>query len=444
MLDNLSKLLHSFDEHIIEVIKKSSSSLLVKLSGMLIGLAVSIALGRLLGAEGFGIINLATRIVAVIMILGMLGIPQVIIKEVSIGRVSKDWEHVGNVMHTSYLLCGLVTVLFSVLFILLAPWISTSIFKEERLTFPLIIALVVMTPQVFSRLFSSGLVGYRKIWQSNLVDQTLSAAIVGILLAILYSLNFEITINRVAILYAIGRIVVTFTMLLYWRKLYPYRLKRTFIKEKILKTSMPLMIVSASYIVSTSIDGIMVGWLSNAKQVGLFAIGLKLALLTSFLTQITTSVLTPKIAEMYHSGKVNEMQFMIQKVTRILLIIGIIVLAIIVVFGKYILGLWGADFVEAYWILVVLGIGQFFTIASGPVGNLLAMTDHEKILKNIMISTLLINVVLNFFFITYYDALGAAMATAITIGLNMVLCTIIVKRKLNFIPILGAKSIFKK
>jgi O-antigen/teichoic acid export membrane protein len=303
---------------------------------------------------------------------------------------------------------------------------------------------VVMTPQVFSRLFSSGLVGYRKIWQSNLVDQTLSAAIVGILLAILYSLNFEITINRVAILYAIGRIVVTFTMLLYWRKLYPYRLKRTFIKEKILKTSMPLMIVSASYIVSTSIDGIMVGWLSNAKQVGLFAIGLKLALLTSFLTQITTSVLTPKIAEMYHSGKVNEMQFMIQKVTRILLIIGIIVLAIIVVFGKYILGLWGADFVEAYWILVVLGIGQFFTIASGPVGNLLAMTDHEKILKNIMISTLLINVVLNFFFITYYDALGAAMATAITIGLNMVLCTIIVKRKLNFIPILGAKSIFKK
>lgn len=440
----LSKVLSSFDIHLKEVASKSFASLIVKVGGMIIGLVVSIALGRLLGAEGFGIINLAARIVAVIMILGMLGIPQVIIKEVSIGRVQKDWEHVGNVMHTSYILCGLVTILFSILFIVLAPWISTSIFEEERLTFPLIIALVVMTPQVFSRLFSSGLVGYRKIWQSNLVDQTLSIVVVGVLLAILYALNFEITINRVAILYAIGRVVVTMTMVLYWRKLYPYRLKRIFIKEKILKTSIPLMIVSASYIVSTSIDGIMVGWLSNAKQVGFFAVGLKLALLTSFLTQITTSVLTPKIAEMYHSGKVDEMQIMIQKVTRVLAIIGMIVLAIIVVFGEYILGLWGADFVEAYWILVVLGIGQFFNIASGPVGNLLAMTDHEKILKNIMLATLLINIVLNFFLITYYEALGAAIATAVTIGLNMALCTIFVKRKLNFIPILGAKSNFKK
>lgn len=438
------QIISKLDEHSKEVVKKSIPSMAVKVSGMFIGLAVSVALGRLLGAEGFGIINLAARIVAIIIVLGLLGIPQVIIKEVSIAKNQEKWSHIGNVMFTSYVLCGTVTIAVSVLFILIAPWVSINIFEDERLTIPLIVALMVMTPQVFSMLFSSALVGYKKIWQSNLVDQTLSVAIVGLLLTILYFSGVEITINLVAILYAIGRISVTVSIGLFWRKIYYHKYKRKFIGNKILKTSMPLLMVSASYLISSSIDTVMIGWLSNVGQVGLFAIGLKIALLTSFIMQISNSVLTPKIAEMYHSGRKGEMQLMIQQVTKWLSILGIIVLLIVVLFGRSILRLWGEEFADAYYILVVLSVGQFINILTGPVGNLLAMTNQENILKNIMIITLIVNILLNFILINYYDALGAAIATAITIFLSMLLCTVYVKIKLGFIPILASKSNLKK
>ena len=195
------------DENSLEVIKKSISSMITKISGMVIGFFVSIVLARLLGADGIGVINLSSRIVSIILILALLGIPQVIVKEVSIAKAQQSWRHIGNVMYSSYLVCGLVTLLVSILFIFLAPWIANTIFHEERLTFPLIMALLAMTPQVFSRLFSSGLIGYRKIWQSNLVDQTLSVVVIGVLLLVLYLVNVEITINLVAVLYVIGKII---------------------------------------------------------------------------------------------------------------------------------------------------------------------------------------------------------------------------------------------
>lgn len=435
MLQKLKYIYANLDIHSIEVIKKSFSSMIVKISGMIIGLIVSVALARLLGAEGFGIINLASKIVAIITILGLLGIPQVIIKEVSIGRTQENWKHIGDVMHTSYILSGLVTLGVSLVCIFLAPWISEHIFNEEKLTFPLIVALLVLTPQVFSRLFSSGLIGYRKIWQSNLVDQTLSVAVVGVLLAICYISKVEITINLVAILYAIGRLVVTISIGLYWKKLYAHKLKRTFISKKILNTSMPLMLVSASLVISSSVDSVMIGWLSSAKQVGFFSVALKLALLTSFFMQITISTLAPKIAALYNSGKHLEMQQMVKQITKGLTIIGALVLGTVIIFGKFILSIWGEEFTEAYWILVVLGIGQFFNIASGPVGNLLAMTNNEKILRNITLITLVLNVIFNIFFIVKFEALGAAIATATTVALNMVISSIYVKKKLGFLPL---------
>lgn len=436
MLKNIKVNILKLDEHTLEVIKKSTSSMIVKISGMVIGLIVSVALARLLGAEGFGIISLASRIVAIIMIIGLLGIPQVIIKEVSIGITQKNWKHIGDVMHTSYVLCGVLTFGVSIIFILLAPWISEHIFNEEKLTFPLIIALLVLTPQVFSRLFSSALIGYRKIWQSNLVDQTLSIAVVGVLLAMLNLYKIEITINLVAILYAISRLVVTLSIGLYWRNVYSHKLQSNIISKKILKTSMPLMLVSASYIISTSVDSVMIGWLSTAEQVGLFSIALKLAMLTSLFSQISNSVLTPKIAQLYHSGKDKEMQQMVKKITKGLTIIGALGLIIIILLGKQILVIWGEEFIQGYSILVILAIGQFFNIASGPVGNLLAMANQEIVLKNITIITLLVNVLMNYLLINYYGALGAAIATSGTIIINMILCSLYVKIKLKFTPFL--------
>src|SRR5690606_4868801 len=102
-----------------------------------------------------------------------------------------------------------------IVLIILAPWLCKYVFHEPDLKIPLIIALSVMTFQVFSRIYSSGLVGFRKIWQSNLVNEGLSIVIVGICLIVFWLFDVRLTVIMAAVAYGIGRVLVTFTVGLY-------------------------------------------------------------------------------------------------------------------------------------------------------------------------------------------------------------------------------------
>jgi len=427
VLSSFSKI----DIHTKEVIKKSASSSMVKIIGMVFGLGVSIFLGRTLGPEGLGIINLSNKIVSLFVILGLLGMNQVLVKNIAIGHSKKNWQLIGNSMFTAYWINGGLTLILSLLLIFAAPWIANTIFSDSRLVFPLTIAMIAMVPQVFSRIFSSGLIGYRKIWQSNLVNQTMSVVIVGILLFTFWVFNLVITINRVALFYGMGRLVVTISMWFYWRKLFHHKQKNNFIAGVLLKTALPLFFVSITNIITTSSSPIFLGWLGDAKQVGFFSVAARLALLTSFFLQVTTSALSPKIAALFANGKITELEKMLQKITGGLIIIGIVPVIVFVIAGNPILSVWGGEFSSAYWVLVILSIGQFFNISTGATGITLMMCGKEKMLSKIKILELISNLLLNYFLIYYFQAIGAAIAIAFTMALINTIKLLIVKNKLG-------------
>ena len=432
MIVYLKNKLLKLDIHTFEVVKKSASSIAVKIVGMLIGLLVSISLGHLIGADGVGIIGLSNRIVSLLMVVALFGLPQVIVKKVAIAKNENNLQQIGDVLYTVNIINGLLSFLLSIILILLSPWIANSIFNEPSLMTPLIVTAIVMPAQVFSRVFGSALIGYKKIWQSNLVDQTLSAFVTGSLILISWLCEVIITVNLVAIFYAVGRIVVTITVRGYWKTLYKTRGVQNFISKELLKTSIPLLFVSMTLLLASSIDAIMLGWLSNVTQVGYYTIALQLALLTSFFLQVANSVLMPKIAALYSSKKLDEMRIMVQRTTHYLILIGILMVGVFIIIGKPLLGFWGEEFKQAFSILIILSIGQFFNIASGPIGSLLIMCNYEKVFRNITIASLLLNVLMNYFLIIEFGANGAAIATSITIGIIMVLSTFFVKIKLGF------------
>lgn len=435
LIKNKVKSILNLDFHTSEVIFKSLASTIVKIFGLVATLLVSIFLGRSIGANGLGIINLSNNIVGVLIILGLFGLRNVVIKEVAIARSNEDWNQVGNVMYSSFWLSGVISFIFSISFILLAPWLSINIFKNPNLTYPLIIFILVLLPQVFSRIFSSGMVGYEKIWQSNLVEQTLSTVITAVLLLILFLFNYELNVVVVAICFAFGRLCVTISTGLYWKKLFNKQAGRVLIIKELTKTSIPLLFVSATLVLLASIDTIMLGWLSNSTEVGFYSVALRLALMTSFFLQISNSAIMPKIAILYKKKQKTEMQLMVNKTTFILFILGIVTVLVFILFGRTILSLWGGEFVQAYPVLIILSVGQLFNIASGPVGSILAMCNYERILQNITLLNLGLNIILNYFLISSFGMIGAAYSTAITTALIMILASIYVKIKLGFFPL---------
>jgi O-antigen/teichoic acid export membrane protein len=79
--------------------------------------------------------------------------------------------------------------------------------------------------------------------------------------------------------------------------------------------------------------------------------------------------------------------------------------------GKPILALlFGQEFTIAYAAMVFLVIGQFVNSISGSTGSFMNMTGKEKILRNIIFFSAVINVTLSLALIPSFGLKGAAIA----------------------------------
>lgn len=408
------------DEHSFEVMTKSFTSSVVKVVGMMISMIVSITLGRILGAEGLGSISLIQKVTSLLLVFILFGMQNVLIKEIAIANNKKNWKRIRNCMTNSYVFNGAISLIIVVLFVFLSDWLSKSLFKEESLKYPLIIGLLALVPMTFTRIFSSGMIGFKKIWQSSLINDTLTIFIVALFLLIAHFANFNINILNVVICYSISRLLISFSVGVYWNNIYKSSGKIKNIMPELLVSALPLLGVSFSGVLFANADGIILGWLTNTKEVGLYSVAARLAMLTSFFLFISNSAIAPKIAALYSDGKIKELEKMLQQVTKILFLIGSFALFIYVFFGNVILSLWGEEFKEGYLLLIIISIGQFVNISTGAVGMVLIMTGYEKLQSRITLSFVLVNLISHFILIEYFGSLGAAIANAITlIGLNV-------------------------
>lgn len=410
---------------------------------MFAGLLVSVALGRILGAEGLGVINLANRIGSILLIIALLGVPQLLIKEIAIAYQKKDWQRIRDCLSSAFKLNGGIAILISVAGICLTPWLANNIFHEPDLTIPLIITLAALIFQVFSRMYSSGLIGFRKIWQSNLVNESLSIAIVGLVLLIMWLFNVEITIIRAAFAYGIGRVIVAITMNIYWKSITKSLPKQApeNIAKNLAKASWPFLLVSATGIISTNIDGVMLGWLGNVKDVGLYSVAARISTLTIFFLQVTNSAISPKLAALFAERKIDEMNKMVQSVTMGLMVVTIFPLIFFIFGGSFLLSLWGKEFTTAYWALIILSIGQCFNIATGPTGLVLIMCGYEKLQSNIMLLCLAINVILDYILIPPLGYVGAALGSSLALILLNLIKIYFSKKKVGISTL---PNLFKK
>src|SRR5690554_4056611 len=126
----------NLDVHTKEVFKKSASSLSVKLVGMLATFLVSITLGRTLGADGLGVINLTNQIIGFVLIFSMFGTYNVILKQTAIGFEKNDSSKIANTIRTALSINFSLAVFFSIIMLVITPFLAINVFNNEKLIIP--------------------------------------------------------------------------------------------------------------------------------------------------------------------------------------------------------------------------------------------------------------------------------------------------------------------
>ncbi|NVK53870.1 MAG: flippase [Flavobacteriaceae bacterium] len=392
---------------------------------------VSILLGRLIGPSGLGIISLVNQIITILLVISILGMNSVVLKETAIAFERKDWQHVSDTVMTAISLNLPIGFIMTLMLIFITPWLSLNIFEEIDLKWPLIIALIAVVPQILSRILASSINGFRKIWQSNLVNETLSSIIVFCFLILIVISGYRISVILVSIVYSLSRVIVSIVMWIYWKKIFQFRLKpKLLIKEK-LKISLPLFLVSSTNLVLNSADLLMLGWLSSSEEVGFYSVAVRLALVTSIFHTLSTSTITPKVASLFDQNKILELQMMVQKVTGALSLISLLSCFSFFIFGEFILTFWGEGFQKAFWPLIILSIGQFFNISTGATGVILIMCGQEKVAGFVSSVSVIINLTLNLVLIPFFGAIGAAITSMIVLIISNLLKTYLVYTKVG-------------
>jgi O-antigen/teichoic acid export membrane protein len=427
MINFLNKITN-IDSHTKEVFLKSFTTVIVQIIGVLARLITSIIFGRILGSAGLGEVNLINQIITIVMVVSMFGMDHVLVKKIAIGHSNNNSNTIGNTIFSALLINISIAIVLTVLGVFGSGYIA-SFFNNTKLQIPLIIGIIVIVPQTIGSIFVSGINGYRKVWQSRLFKDFLTSLIVLLGVGLYLLFNVEITLIAIIIIYAIGRIITFIVATIYWKSLYKPVFKKGRIDRAMLKMAVPLLFVSATTLLSSSVDILMLGWLSDTSKVGLYTVATRLVLFVAFFLQITNAAVSPKIATFFANNQLKEMTIMVKQVTFWLIIIGLISTLFFLLFGESILGFWGSEFSGAYICLMILCFGQFVNISTGCSGVLLIMCGHEKVFSYISGSFLILNIVLNYFLIIRYHEVGAAIATTITIVGENITRVIVAKQK---------------
>lgn len=198
-----------------------------------------------------------------------------------------------------------------------------------------------------------------------------------------------------------------------------------------LKDSLPMMIASSIMVILGWIDTFVMGIYDSNENVGIYNVCLKVSTLTLFTLQAINSILAPKIAKAYAKGEMDKFKNFIQFSTKINFIISLSIIICILIFHKFLLGLFGEEFISGKIILFVLCIGQVITSLAGPVGVILQMIGKQKIFRNIVLIALVLNIIFTVWLTPIYGGLGAAISTVISITFWNLASAIYLKRKLN-------------
>lgn len=433
---NVDKIKAKLDKHTIEVFVNTFKAMTIRIFGLIVGLLVSIFLARTLGAEGLGVVNFANKVGVIFLVLTMFGFENVIIKYIAIAKSKFDKISIANTIKTSLFFNLSISIFFATVGAIFLKSIFKFWFLEsQELYIPILIILIVLIPQTLSAIYGAALNGYGKIWQSNFLNQNLTILFVGFGLILYFFLEVKFTPITVLILYGVSRILVALIITVFWKNTFRNKTKGQFNFKPMFSLAKPMLLVGGASVIASNVDIIMLGVLGTFEDVGVYSVCLRLAMLTSLFLQVSNAALAPKLASLFHQSRIDEMQLMVSRVTKGLVLVAFFFLLFFFIFGEWFLGLWGAEFKDAYWILIILVSGQVFNISTGCSGVLLNMGGFEKYHGFISLFGLFINIILNVILIFEFGAFGAALATTLTVIVENLSKVILAKLKTGILTI---------
>jgi O-antigen/teichoic acid export membrane protein len=153
----------------------------------------------------------------------------------------------------------------------------------------------------------------------------------------------------------------------------------------------------------------MLGYLTNTREVGIYAAGFTLASLIYMIARSMTTVLLPTVSEVKQR---DALSIYIRESFRYTIPLFLLLLPFLWSAKFLIFRLYGASYSGSVNVFRVLAFGRLLAILTAPVGIVAYAINRPQVFTVANASQLAANCLGNYFLIPKYGALGAAIVTS--------------------------------
>ena len=201
-----------------------------------------------------------------------------------------------------------------------------------------------------------------------------------------------------------------------------------------LKPLFPLWFSGVLYALIQQFDVIVVGTLLGAEKAGAYFAAQKTASLLGLAMIAGGMVAAPMMAASFHAGRKAELQRICRLLAIAIAATTLAGLAFLALTGNLLLSIFDPVYVEAYGVLMVLGLGYTVDAMAGPSAYLMQMTKLEWTYLRVMAVVYAFVIALQLVFVPRYGMIAAAAATACGTVIWNILAIHLLRREIGIDP----------
>ncbi|TFB14180.1 hypothetical protein E3U55_14115 [Filobacillus milosensis] len=407
-------------------------TLVGKLYSAFISYTTLVIIARLLSVNDFGVYTFFVSLISFLVVIGSAGSENTLLSLTS-EKKNKSQKSFRNTIVSMFLIVIVVSSITIIILIssknLVDNLVQISYYSDILIIMIWAVFFYALI-KYFKALNQAEFQFNKAIIPENYIRPTL--LFIFIVIIFLFDINNLINIS---ISYVLS-FFITSLVVLFWRR--DVFLKKNIeyysFDSSILKVSPYFMLIQLLNQLSNFIPVLIMGVFLTADSIGVFRASLQTTILVSFILASINMVFAPTISKLYSDSKLPQLKNFYIKTTKWTFAMGSWISVIVIMNAEFILNLFGPEYREWKWILIILTFGQLINSFTGSSGYLLLMTKNQKYMLYITFFQIITVITLSVLTVNYWGVYGIALSVTIGITVLNLLQLIFVYKKIYIHP----------
>lgn len=434
---NVEKSQQEFKSHVGVISRQSGVFFAGTMFTAVAGYVFKIYLARTLGSEALGVYALGMTVAGLFGVFGGLGINWAALRFPPAYASTGRWAELRAFMVWALLILFTVNGVLAGGVVLARRWVSIKLYHTPALAGYLHLFALILFMGTFTTFFGQVLTGFK-----GTATRTIITNFTGVLLNIVFAVVL-ISAGTGLWGYIVAQLAsaAVVLILLIWatRKRIPASAgvspgKIIYPGSEMFSFAAAAFAMDLMGFLYGQTDKVILGSYLNARMVGIYSVAATIVAFVPIALQSVNQIFSPTIAELHARGQFELLNRLYQTLTKWVVGLTLPLAAVVIIFSRVLMRVFGPDF-EAGWVILVIGtVGQLVNCGTGSVGYLLLMSGNEKQLVRIQMVMAVVTVVSCLVLVSRFGITGAAIATAAcNVGTNT-WCLVRVKKVLRLFP----------